>query len=107
MQGTIAAQPRHCFYIPPDQRDANGYIPSVVTEGIRGHRPLTGNGEASQQPWGATYAEAAHICDPTTVGTFNLTPADAAERPGVSQRGLQSRPSRRPLVRTEGSVGRP
>ena len=55
----MTASPRTCFYIPPDQHDENGWIPSVVTEGEPGHAPLTGNGPcASPWYWGKTLAEA-------------------------------------------------
>jgi hypothetical protein len=51
----MTASPRTCFYIPPDQYDENGWIPSVVTEGEPGHAPLKGNGPcASPWYWGKT-----------------------------------------------------
>lgn len=50
---------RTCFYIPVDQYDEQGYIPSVVTEGEAGHAPLRGRGEGSSPwYWGKTYEEA-------------------------------------------------
>jgi len=56
MTGT---SPRKCFYIPPDQHDEHGWIPSLVTEGEPGHAPLTGNGPcASPWYWGKTLEEA-------------------------------------------------
>ena len=60
----MTASPRTCFYIPPDQHDENGWIPSVVTEGKPGHAPLTGNGPcASPWYWGKTLAEAQATAD--------------------------------------------
>lgn len=50
---------RQCFFIPVDQFDENGYIPSMITEDEPGHAPLTGNGPASSPwYWGKTYVEA-------------------------------------------------
>ena len=38
----MTASPRTCFYIPPDQHDENGWIPSVVTvEGADEDEPGT------------------------------------------------------------------
>ena len=55
-------RPRQCFYIPPDQRDDNGWIPSLVTEGQPGHAPLTGNGPLARPwYWGKTLEEAQGI----------------------------------------------
>ena len=52
-------EPRICFFIPIDQHDENGYIPSVVTEGESGHSPLVGSGRcASPWYWGKTYEAA-------------------------------------------------
>jgi hypothetical protein len=60
----MTASPRTCFYIPPDQHDENGWIPSVVTEGEPGHAPLKGNGPCAQPwYWGKTLAEAEATAD--------------------------------------------
>jgi len=54
---------RKCFYIPVEQFDENGYIPSVVTEGEPGHSPMRGKGEcAAPWYWGKTYEEAQARC---------------------------------------------
>ena len=60
----MTTERRQCFYIPVDQFDDQGYIPSMVTEGIAGHTPMNGNG-AQAQPWhwGTSYKEARAICD--------------------------------------------
>jgi hypothetical protein len=57
------ADQRICYYIPVEQYDENGYIPSVVFENEPGHRPLRGNG-ATGRPWywGKTYEEAKETC---------------------------------------------
>jgi hypothetical protein len=55
--------PRTCFIVFPDQHDAHGYIPSLVTEGEPGHAPLTGRGTAGQPwYWGTTYEAARETC---------------------------------------------
>jgi hypothetical protein len=55
---------RQCYYIPVDQFDSEGYIPSMVTEGIPGHTPMAGNGPFAQPwHWGTSYKEARAICD--------------------------------------------
>lgn len=52
-----------CYYVPEDQYDDNGYIPSIVTRGEAGHSPLKGNGEAaSPWYWGKTLKEAKVTC---------------------------------------------
>jgi hypothetical protein len=54
---------RICFYIPSEQFDEHGYIPSVVTEGVAGHAPMKGRGAFSQPwYWGRTYEEACARC---------------------------------------------
>jgi hypothetical protein len=56
--------PRQCFFIPIEQFDDNGYIPSLVTEGQPGHAPMTGNGtHASPWYWGKTYEAACEMAD--------------------------------------------
>lgn len=53
------AERRMCFYVPVDQFDENGFIPSLVTEGEPGHSPLRGSGVGSSSwYWGKTYDEA-------------------------------------------------
>lgn len=65
---------RKCVWIDPLQAkwnprlDTDGYIPSVVTEGVAGHNPLTGSGDyAEPWFWGKTLAEAEE-----TAATFNM-----------------------------------
>jgi hypothetical protein len=53
---------RQCFYVPVDQFDDNGYIPSLVTEGEAGHAPLKGNGRFSAPYyWGKTHEQAKEV----------------------------------------------
>lgn len=74
------SKPRQCFYIPPDQHDENGYIPSLVTEGQPGHVPLKGNGPfARPWYWGHTLAEAQATANRENRGTFGLSPDEALE----------------------------
>ena len=50
---------RWCYFIPAAQYDDNGYIPSIVVEGVAGHFPLAGNGVGSSPwYWGKTLDEA-------------------------------------------------
>ena len=71
-------EPRKCFYIPDDQFDENGYIPSLVTEGEPGHAPLKGNGaHASPWYWGKTYEEAMTVCVKENE-RLGISPEDAA-----------------------------
>jgi hypothetical protein len=50
---------RQCYFIPVEQRDEIGFIPSLVTEGEAGHAPLSGRGRhAAAWHWGRTYDQA-------------------------------------------------
>ena len=50
---------RQCYFIPVEQRDEIGFIPSLVTEGEPGHAPLSGRGRhAAAWHWGRTYDQA-------------------------------------------------
>ena len=70
--------PRQCFWIPPDQHDENGWIPSLVTEGQPGHAPFTGNGRLARPwYWGKTLAEAQATAERENLGTFGLSPDEA------------------------------
>lgn len=76
----MPASPRQCFWIPAEPYDKRGWVPSLVTEGIPGHRPLTGHG-AQAQPWfwGGTYAEAQATAEQENARTFGLSPQQASE----------------------------
>ncbi len=55
---------RFCYTILETQKDENGYIPSAVFEGEKGHHPMTGRGEySSPWYWGKTSEEAQAVCD--------------------------------------------
>jgi hypothetical protein len=72
---------RQCFYIPAGQFDSEGYIPSMVTEGVAGHVPLPGQpGRTCSQPWhwGTTYKEARAVCDGENM-KIGITPEAANE----------------------------
>lgn len=71
-------EPRQCYLILVDQRDDEGYIPSLVVEGEPGHAPLTGDGAHSRPwHWGRTYEDAKALCDRFNAEDFGLTPVDA------------------------------
>lgn len=70
---------RKCFYIPVEQFDSAGYIPSLVTEGQSGHAPLAGNGaHAEPWHWGKTYEDACKIAEQENA-RLGVSPADAVE----------------------------
>ena len=76
----MTTTPRQCFYIPVEQFDENGYIPSLVTEGEPGHAPLTGSGACSAPwYWGKTYEAAKAHAEKVNAEQFGLTAAEAAE----------------------------
>jgi hypothetical protein len=54
----------YCFHVYDSQRDANGYIPSIVIQGDPAHYPLLGRGRCAT-PWyfGTTLEEARAMCD--------------------------------------------
>lgn len=72
-------EPRRCYLILLDQRDDEGYIPSVVVAGEPGHNPLVGNGDhARPWHWGRTYDEAKTLCAKFNADDFGHTPVDVA-----------------------------
>ena len=71
---------RQCFYIPENQFDENGWIPSLVTENEPGHAPLTGNGAcAAPWYWGRTLGEAQATAVRENARTFGLTAEDSLQ----------------------------
>ncbi len=82
----MSSEPRTAFFIPIDQCDENGYIPSLVTENEAGHAPMTGNGEhASPWYWGKTYEQARAVAAQENERK-GLTPADVAQIVSSSMR---------------------
>jgi hypothetical protein len=70
---------RQCFFIPIDQFDEHGFIPSLVTEGEPGHAPLKGNGtHTSPWYWGKTYEEAKERANEENA-KLGVTEKDAAD----------------------------
>lgn len=70
--------PRICYYIDPHQRNPQGFIPSVVTEGEPGFCPLVGSGEhAEPWYWGTDLETAERICAQANVD-LGLTPYDVS-----------------------------
>ena len=85
-----ATRPRWCFWIPVEQHDANGWIPSVVTEDEYGHVPLTGNGTAAAPwYWGATYEQACQVCASENA-RLGLSPADVTAIIASSMRAVRT-----------------
>jgi hypothetical protein len=72
------AGPRRCYAIFVEARDAEGFIPQLVTEHV-GYQSLAGNGEF-QRPWhwGQTYPAAKEICDQANLEDFGVDPGTAA-----------------------------
>ena len=69
----VPAGKRKCYYIPPDQRDEEGYIPSLVIEDEPGHTPFRGNGPcASPWHWGRTYEQARDLAAEMNRKDFGL-----------------------------------
>jgi len=55
---------KFCYVIIPEQKTEKGYIPSAVFEGVKGHHPMTGQGECSVPwYWGKDLEVAQQICD--------------------------------------------
>jgi hypothetical protein len=81
--------PRICYFIPVDQFDENGYIPSLVTEGESGHAPLRGNGRlASPWHWGKTYEEAKKVATAANFDDFGLSEDDVFDIIASSMRAV-------------------
>lgn len=71
----MADRPRQCYIVLPDQRDEQGYIPSLVTEGQPGHQPLAGDKSKFQTPWywGTSWENAQNYCARRNADDFHLT----------------------------------
>lgn len=71
---------RHCYTITINCVDENGYIPSMVFEGVKGHFPMKGQGEGAN-PWyfGKTYEGAQSVCDKVNKEKFGLDPLECAK----------------------------
>lgn len=68
---------KFCYVIIPDQKDENGYIPSAVFEGKKGHYPMTGKGDcAAPWYWGKDLETAQRICDEQNK-TMGISKAEA------------------------------
>jgi hypothetical protein len=53
----------YCYAVHPEQRDDNGFIPSVVYSGLVEHHPLMGKGiNGTPHYWGKTWEEAQRLC---------------------------------------------
>jgi hypothetical protein len=67
-----------CYVIVADQKDENGYIPSMVKRDVSGHFPMRGNGPFScPWYWGKTFEEAEETCK------------RANERMGLTEKDVQ------------------
>lgn len=76
---------RTAFYIPIDQVDENGFIPSLVTEGEWGHTPMTGGPGGTPWYWGSTYEEAKTVAAKANADN-GLSDTDVAEIVASSMR---------------------
>jgi len=75
---------RFCYTAITGQFDKNGYIPSAVFEGEKGHRPMMGQGKfAAPWYWGKTYGECQEIADLMNED-LGLTKAEAFKIVGKS-----------------------
>lgn len=72
---------RQCFYIPIDQfHPEHGYVPSLVTEGESGHRPLMGADElALPWYWGKSYEDACAVAERRNQESWGLSPEEVKE----------------------------
>lgn len=71
--------PRQCYVILETQRDEHGFIPSLVTENVPGHSPLSGRGEgATPWYWGKTYERATKVCARVNKDRYGLSENAAA-----------------------------
>lgn len=62
MQYTDHKGRRYCFVVIPYQKDDEGYIPSLVIEGVKGHRPMVGDEYKKGYRWGDTIDLAYEVC---------------------------------------------
>jgi len=71
-------EPRRCYYIPFDQSDEHGFIPSLVVENEAGHSPMIGR-DALSTPWywGKTIERAKEVCARYNKQHFGITQATA------------------------------
>jgi hypothetical protein len=74
------APKRQCYWVPEEQFDDEGWIPSLVTEGEPGHDPFTGKGPcASPWHWGRTLDEARATAARMNEQDFHLSEQDVLE----------------------------
>lgn len=72
--------PRQCMVILESQRDAHGYIPSLVIENEPGHWPMMGRGPmATPWYWGDTFEEATATAANYNARAYGLSPQDCAD----------------------------
>jgi hypothetical protein len=80
---------RWCYYVPATSFDEEngGFVPSMVEEGVMGHRPMTGRGEgAAPWVWGSSLEEAREVCRAANE-RMGITEDDAAEIVASSMTG--------------------
>lgn len=87
----MAAGARWCYYVPSSSNyDGNGFVPSLVVEGVAGHVPMMGRGEAAQPwYWGNTLDEAQRTCAVANA-RLGLTPEECAAIVASSMRETNS-----------------
>jgi hypothetical protein len=100
---------RQCFYIPEGQFvEGKGFVPSLVTEGEEGHKPLIGSGDLSEPwYWGMTYDQAKETCR-TENARLGLSEADVLDiiTSSISIMVRQNAARDRVLQRINRSLGR-
>jgi hypothetical protein len=53
----------YCYVVRPEQKDHNGFIPSIVYSGLGGHHPLMGKRvNGTPHYWGKSWEEAQRLC---------------------------------------------
>lgn len=69
---------RKCYYIDPNQKNPNGFIPSLVFEDESGFYPMVGSGEFAQPWYWGTDLETAQKLAAEANAELGLTPEDVA-----------------------------
>lgn len=77
--GIVEQKPRQAIVVLETSLTEHGYVPSVVTENVAGHSPLTGQGECAQPwYWGHDLAKAKEIASDYNT-RLGLTPEDVRD----------------------------
>ena len=64
----LLSEKRWCFYVDASSKTDQGFVPSVVIEGMPGHYPMEGKDKlAAPWYWGHTLPEAEAVCKKANV----------------------------------------